>query len=56
MKYADFRVTSLGKGGVISPLKHTQQEDRPVYKFVNDRERILYDASLENFNFSRAFS
>jgi 6-phosphofructokinase 1 len=50
MKYEDFLVTSLGKGGVISPLKKNQRADSPVYKFVNDSERILYDVSLENFN------
>jgi len=50
MKYEDFLVTSLGKGGVVSPLKRTQRADSPVYKFVDDSERILYDVSLENFN------
>jgi 6-phosphofructokinase 1 len=50
MKYEDFLVTSLGKGGVLSPLKNTQRADSPVYKFVSDNERILYDVSLENFN------
>jgi len=50
MQYEDFLVSSLGKGGVISPLKHKQREDSPVYKFVDDSERILYDVSLENFN------
>ncbi|MDO9340643.1 MAG: ATP-dependent 6-phosphofructokinase [Bacteroidales bacterium] len=50
MKYEDFLVTSLGKGGVVSPLKHTHRADSLVYKFVDDSERILYDASLENFN------
>jgi 6-phosphofructokinase 1 len=50
MKYEDFLVTSLGKGGVISPLKNTQRADSPVYKFVSDNERILYDVSLDNFN------
>jgi 6-phosphofructokinase 1 len=50
MKYEDLLVTSLGKGGVISPLKNTQRADSPVYKFVSDSERILYDVSLENFN------
>ena len=50
MKNEDFLVTSLGKGGVVSPLKNTQRADSPVYKFVDDSERILYDASLENFN------
>ncbi len=50
MKYEDFLVSSLGKRSVISPLKNTQRENSPVYKFVNDNERILYDVSLENFN------
>lgn len=50
MKFEDFLVTSLGKGGVLSPLKHTHRTDSPVYKFVDDSERILYDVSVENFN------
>jgi 6-phosphofructokinase 1 len=50
MKYEDFLVSSLGKGNVISPLKQSQREDSPVYKFVNDNERILYDVSLDHFN------
>lgn len=50
MKYEDLFVSSLGKGNVISPLKHTQRTDSPVYKFVDDSERILHDVSLENFN------
>jgi 6-phosphofructokinase 1 len=49
MKYEDFLVSSLGKGGVVSPLKHTRRIDNPVYKFVDDTERILYDVSLDNF-------
>jgi 6-phosphofructokinase 1 len=49
MKYEDFLVTSLGKGGVISPLKNNQRANSPVYKFVSDNERILYDVSLETF-------
>jgi 6-phosphofructokinase 1 len=49
MKYEDLLVTTLGKGGVVSPLKVSQREDSPVYKFVNDDERILYDVSLEHF-------
>lgn len=50
MKYEDFLVTTLGKGSVVSPLKQSQRADNPVYKFVNDSERILFDASIENFN------
>ena len=53
MKYEDFIVTTLGKGGVISPLKQKQRADKPVFKFVDDSERILHDVSLENFNHCR---
>jgi 6-phosphofructokinase 1 len=48
MKYEDFIIPSLGKANVMSPLKHKQRADNPVYKFVNDKERILYDVSVEN--------
>jgi 6-phosphofructokinase 1 len=53
MKYEDFIVTSLGKGNVDTPLKHNHKEDSPIYKFVNDNERIIYDTSLEYFLKSR---
>ena len=49
MKYEDFMIDSLGNRGVDSPLKHKQRSDSQVYKFVDDRERILHDVSLENF-------
>lgn len=50
MKHEDFLVTSLGSGSVVSPLKSNQRADSPFYQFVNDTERILYDASIDNFN------
>ncbi len=50
MKYEDFLVSSLGTGNVITPLKQGQRADSPVYKFVKDDERILYEVSLESFN------
>lgn len=49
MKYEDFIVTALGKGSVVSPLKTPQREDSPVYKFVGDNERILYEVGLDDF-------
>lgn len=49
MKYEDFLVTSLGKGNVSSPLQQSHRPNSPVYKFVKDDERILYDVSLDNF-------
>lgn len=50
MKYEDFLVKNLGKCGVISPLKTTQREDSPLYTFVQDNERILYDVRAESFD------
>jgi 6-phosphofructokinase 1 len=49
MKYEDFLVKSIGKGNLLSPLKNKQREDSPVYKFVDETDRILYDASAANF-------
>jgi 6-phosphofructokinase 1 len=50
MKYEDFIVSTLGTGNVITPLKSAQRADSPVYKFVKDSERILYDVSIDYFN------
>ncbi len=49
MKYEDFIVTSLGKGSVESPLKYNRRVESPIFKFVDDSERILYDVSLDNY-------
>jgi 6-phosphofructokinase 1 len=49
MKAEDFIVKTLGKENVETPLKHNRREDSPVYKFVRDEERIIYDTSLEYF-------
>ncbi len=50
MKYEDFLVSTLGNSNVLTPLKKGQRADSPVYKFVKDDERILYDVSLDHFN------
>jgi len=50
MNYTDFFVKNLGKANVVSPLKHGASIDRPIYKFVEDNERIIYNASLDHFN------
>lgn len=50
MNYEDLIVSTLGKGSVISPLKTSQREDSPVYKFVKDDERILYEVGLDDYN------
>ncbi len=49
MKYEEFLVASLGKRGVISPLKQIHRSESPVGTFVDDDERIIYDVSLDNF-------
>jgi 6-phosphofructokinase 1 len=50
MKFEDFLVQTLGKGNVVTPLKQSQREDSPVYKFVVDNDRILHDTSLDYYN------
>ena len=49
MKYEDFLVSSLGKGNVVSPLKQSQSQIFPVYKFIDDDDRLLYDVSAEYY-------
>lgn len=49
MKYEDFIVPSLGKGYVDSPLKYNRRVESPIFKFVDEGERIIYDVSLDNF-------
>lgn len=53
MKYEDFLITNLGKCNVVSPLKQGRTSSSPVYKFVGDNERVLYDVSSESFNKNR---
>lgn len=50
MDHVDFNITNLGKAKIKSPLKQAVRNYSPVYKFVDDSERILYDVSLGNFN------
>lgn len=49
MKYEDFLVSTLGNANVMTPLKQGQRTDSPVYKFVRDDERIIYDVSVEYY-------
>jgi 6-phosphofructokinase 1 len=50
MNNSDFEIKTLGKASVKSPLKQAVRNYSPVFKFVDDKERILYDVSFENFN------
>ncbi len=49
MNFEDFLITSLGRCNVVSPLKQGRKADSPVYQFVGDDERVLYDVSLSSF-------
>ncbi|HHU34857.1 MAG TPA: ATP-dependent 6-phosphofructokinase, partial [Bacteroidetes bacterium] len=51
MNHEDFLIKSLGDCDVESPLKRMDlKKESPIYRFVSDDERILYDSSLANFN------
>jgi len=50
MNNADFIVKNLGRTIIKSPLKLAVRNYSPVFKFVDDSERILYDTSIENFH------
>jgi 6-phosphofructokinase 1 len=50
MDNADFNIKNLGKAAIKSPLKQAVRNYSTLYKFVEDKERIIYDVSLENFN------
>ena len=49
MNNSDFHVKVLGKASLKSPLKQAANHYNPLFRFVEDHERILYDVSLENF-------
>ncbi len=46
----DFTIKSLGKCNVKSPLLETPRSQSPLYKFVTDTDRIIYNTTLSNFN------
>ncbi|HEY9123734.1 MAG TPA: ATP-dependent 6-phosphofructokinase [Bacteroidales bacterium] len=46
---AEFEVKVLGKGTVKSPLHLSNHKGDGVFDYVNDDDRVLYNASLENF-------
>jgi 6-phosphofructokinase 1 len=49
MDHADFQVKSLGIPKIKSPLTQAVRNYSPLYKFIEDSERILYDISLDNY-------
>lgn len=49
MNITDFHVKTLGKASIKSPLIQAVRNYSPLYKFVEDSERVLHDVSLESF-------
>lgn len=49
MKHEDFEVKVLGKAAIKSPLKLSTRKGDDVYEYIKDTDRILYNATLENF-------
>jgi 6-phosphofructokinase 1 len=50
MEHNDFVVKNIGKAGIKSPIKQGEREHAPLYRFVEDTERVLLDVTLETFN------
>ena len=50
MEHNDFNVKSIGKPGIKSPIKQGEREHAPLYRFVEDTERVLVDVTLGTFN------
>jgi 6-phosphofructokinase 1 len=49
MKQEELIIKSLGKCSVKSPLKLSTTKGDGGYDYINDTDRVLHDASLENF-------
>jgi 6-phosphofructokinase 1 len=49
MNHEDLIVKMVGRPAVKSPLIQTATKDEHVYEFIKDSDRVLHDASLENF-------
>jgi 6-phosphofructokinase 1 len=49
MDHEDFIVKVLGKGTVKSPIKISSKHGESVYDFIKDSDRVVNDATLNNF-------
>ena len=47
MKASDFLIKTLGQAKIKSPLMLSPRSQSRKYKFIQDKDRILYDSSLE---------
>jgi 6-phosphofructokinase 1 len=50
MTHEDFEVKTLGKGNIDTPLKPSFHPDGLSFGFIENHDRVLYDASLAEFN------
>jgi len=50
MTHADFKVKVLGARTIKSPLRPSTHPDGLTFGFIEKHDRVLYDASLEDFN------
>ncbi|MBN1972597.1 MAG: ATP-dependent 6-phosphofructokinase [Sedimentisphaerales bacterium] len=53
MTHEDFRVKILGDRTIKSPLKPSLHPDGLSFGFIEKEDRVLFDASLEHFNYCR---
>jgi len=49
MTHEDLIVKELGPGTIKTPLKPSFQPDGLTYGFMDEEDRVLYDATMENF-------
>ena len=45
----DFNIKSLGKCNVLSPLKLSSKNEKGLFNYVSDLERVLYETTLDSF-------
>lgn len=45
----DFNIKSLGKCNVLSPLKLSSKNEKGLFNYVSDSERVLYETTLDSF-------
>lgn len=50
MTHKDFEVKTLGNATIKSPLKPSFKPDGSSFGFIENEDRVLFDASLEHFN------
>lgn len=49
MDTENFNIKSLAKCSVLSPLKLSTKNEKGLFNYVNDSERVLYETTLDSF-------